>query len=115
MIPGLEAELWAVALSAGVSIDRARGLIEGLGVGTMNRTAVAETLDLATRAGVPAAELLRGDAWIARYRSRTDGRVAAARLSTRLLVPLGLCTLPAFLLIAVVPAALAVLRSTALP
>ncbi|WP_082450565.1 type II secretion system F family protein [Microbacterium sp. Leaf203] len=115
VIPGLEAELWAVALSAGVSIDRARGLIEGLGVGTMNRTAVAETLDLATRAGVPAAELLRGDAWIARYRSRTDGRVAAARLSTRLLVPLGLCTLPAFLLIAVVPAALAVLRSTALP
>lgn len=115
VIPGLEAELWAVALSAGVSIDRARGLIEGLDVGTMNRTAVAETLDLATRAGVPAAELLRGDAWIARYRARTDARVAAARLSTRLLVPLGLCTLPAFLLIAVVPAALAVLRSTALP
>lgn len=115
VIPGLEAELWAVALSAGVSVDRARGVIDDLGIDPTGRAEVGDTLELATRAGVPAAELLRGDAWIARYRARTDGRVAAARLATRLLVPLGACTLPAFLLIAVVPAALAVLRSTALP
>jgi len=114
-IPGLESELWAVALSAGVSVDRARALIDGLDLSSTDRLSVAGTLELATKAGVPAAELLRGDAWIARYQARTDGRVAAARLSSRLLVPLGLCTLPAFLLIAVVPAALAVLRSTALP
>lgn len=114
-IPGLEAELWAVALSAGVSVDRARGLIGHLGFDPTGRTDVIDTLELATRAGVPAAELLRGDAWIARYRARSAGRVSAARLSTRLLVPLGLCTLPAFLVIAVVPTALAVLRSTALP
>ncbi|MDR6691585.1 tight adherence protein B [Microbacterium sp. 1154] len=114
-IPGLEAELWAVALSAGVSVDRARRVVDGLGIDRTGRADVLRTLELATRAGVPAAELLRGNAWIARYRARTDGRVAAAKLSTRLLVPLGVCTLPAFLLIAVVPAALAVLRSTALP
>ncbi|WP_225310361.1 type II secretion system F family protein [Microbacterium testaceum] len=114
-IPGLEAELWAVALSAGVSVDRANALIGELDVASAGGAAVTGTLELATRAGVPAAELLRGDAWIARYRARTAGRVAAARLSTRLLVPIGVCTLPAFLLIAVVPAVLGVLRSTSLP
>lgn len=109
-IPGLEFELWAVGLTAGASVDRVRGLVD-----TPDGSPVDGTLALATRAGIPAAELLRGDAWIARHRARTEGRAAAARLSTRLLIPLGICTLPAFLLIAVAPALLGILRSGALP
>nr|WP_307328510.1 type II secretion system F family protein [Microbacterium sp. SORGH_AS_1204] len=118
-VPGLRAELWAVALSAGASADRARDLVDAV----LPRSAsddepadeAARTVDFAHRAGVPAAELLRADAWLARHRARTEGRTAAARLSTRLLLPLGVCTLPAFLLLGVVPMMLGVLQSGALP
>jgi len=114
-VPGLDAELWAVALSAGASVDRAREVIDGVDVVVLDGHPIDRTLDLATRAGVPAAELLRGDAWIARHRARTEGRTAAARLATRLLLPLGACTLPAFLLLAVAPALIGILRSTSVP
>ncbi|WP_295837253.1 type II secretion system F family protein [uncultured Microbacterium sp.] len=119
-IPGLRAELWAVALSAGASVDRARAVVassplRAAGSPTEENEAVDATLELAVRAGVPAVELLRGDAWLARHRARADGRAAAARLSTRLLIPLGACTLPAFLLLAVAPMMLGLLRSPVLP
>ncbi|WP_285136034.1 type II secretion system F family protein [Microbacterium sp. lyk4-40-TSB-66] len=117
-VPGLRAELWAVALSAGASADRVRSLVD---TALRARSSdgplddAADTVAFAHRAGVPAAELLRADAWLARQRARTAGRTAAARLSTRLLLPLGICTLPAFLLLAVAPMMLGILRSGALP
>lgn len=116
-VPGLEAELWAVALSAGASADRARAAITAGSdaVAPAGSSPVDATLDLAARAGVPAAELLRADAWSARHRARTEGREAAARLSTRLLIPLGVCTLPAFLVLAVAPLMLGLLRSGFVP
>lgn len=117
-VPGLRAQLWAVALSAGVSADRARDVVDTAMPGSVSEVPAdeaARTIAFAHRAGVPAAELLRADAWLARHRARTDGRTAAARLSTRLLLPLGVCTLPAFLLLGVVPMMLGVLRSGALP
>lgn len=117
-VPGLRAQLWAVALSAGVSADRARGLVDAAMPESVSGEPADEatrTVEFAHRAGVPAAELLRAHAWLARHRARTEGRTAAARLSTRLLLPLGVCTLPAFLLLGVVPMMLGVLRSGALP
>lgn len=113
-IPGLEAELLAIALSGGVSIDRARRLVrEATGC-----TPDAETdavLALSRSAGVPAVELLRASSSLARHRARVDGRLRAARLSTRLLLPLGACTLPAFLLLGVAPMLLSVMTSVPLP
>lgn len=116
-IPGWDAELLAVALSSGASIERARALVaaESGGVTVQPSLGVADALDLSVRTGAPAAELLRGEAWLARQRARTRGRESAARLATRLLVPLGVCTLPAFLLLAVAPAVLGVMRSTIVP
>ncbi|MDF2993466.1 MAG: Flp pilus assembly protein TadB [Microbacterium sp.] len=120
-IPGMTAELFAVALSAGASIERARALIHGerddefLLEDDDDRRRVEATLELSVRAGVPAGELLRGDAWLARRSARTRGREAAATLSTRLLLPLGACTLPAFLLLAVAPLMIGVLRSGVSP
>lgn len=106
-IPGLEAELLAIALSGGVSIDRARRLVHD----ALGETADAETdavLRLSRTAGVPAVELLRASATLARHRARVDGRLRAARLSATLLLPLGVCTLPAFLLLGVAPMLLSV-------
>ncbi|WP_254845612.1 type II secretion system F family protein [Microbacterium sp. RURRCA19A] len=117
-LPGWEAELVAIALSSGVSVDRAQALAaaeRGTTAAASVRAGIAASLELSIRTGAPAVELLRGEAWLARRRARTEGRETAARLSTRLLLPLGVCTLPAFLLLGVVPAVLGVIRSTVLP
>jgi len=127
-IPGLDAELVAIALSGGVSIERARAVVAAAGVlrhpGGSAAAApaapaaaddgVEAVLALSRSAGVPAVELLRASAAHARHRARVDGRLRAARLSSRLLVPLGVCTLPAFLLLSVAPMLLSVMSTMSL-
>jgi len=140
--PGLVAELTAIALGGGVSLDRARVLVAlargddgsrgGAGARRRRRGAgrrdaswrppavatddeVERVLELSRRAGVPAIDLLRATATQQRLQARTEGRVCAARLGTRLLLPLGACTLPAFLCLGVVPMLLAVLGTMSLP
>jgi tight adherence protein B len=113
-IPGLEAELLAIALSGGVSIDRARVLVKDA-TGAQTDDATESVLTLSRTAGVPAVELLRASSALARHRARVEGRLSAARLSTRLLLPLGVCTLPAFLLLGVAPMLLSVMTSVPLP
>lgn len=106
--PGLDAELVAIALSGGVSIERAHLLVtQHTGVSPASVT--DDVLALSRSAGVPAVELLRASSALARHRARVEGRLRAARLSTRLLLPLGVCTLPAFLLLGVAPMLLSVL------
>lgn len=111
-IPGLEAELFAVALAGGASIPRAQELV--VAAGAEPEAATSAVLDLSRTAGAPAVELLRAAAAHARHRARVDGRLRAARLSSRLLLPLGVCTLPAFLLLGVAPMLLGVLAATPL-
>ncbi|SFS16406.1 tight adherence protein B [Microbacterium sp. cf046] len=113
-IPGLDAELLAIALSGGVSIDRARRLVSEAS-GSATDPATESVLELSRTAGVPAVELLRASSAWARHRARVEGRLRAARLSTRLLLPLGVCTLPAFLLLGVAPMLLSVMNSVPLP
>ena len=109
-VPGLGSELFAIAMSGGVSLDRADGVIrEATGAGPDRETEAV--LSLSRTAGVPAVELLRASASLARHRARVDGRLRAARLSSRLLVPLGVCTLPAFLLLGVAPMLLSVMST----
>ncbi|KJL28663.1 hypothetical protein [Microbacterium oxydans] len=114
--PGMTAELVAVALSGGVSVDRALRLVADSAAsrhGDEHR--IRTVLDLSLAAGVPAGELLRASAAQERHRARIDGRLRASRLSTQLLIPLGVCTLPAFLLLGVAPLLLSVLGSTPVP
>lgn len=114
--PGMRAELVAVALAGGASIERALRLVaesSATGVGEEDR--IRTVLALSRAAGVPAGELLRASAAQDRHSARVQGRLRAARLSTRLLIPLGVCTLPAFLLLGVAPLLLSVLASTPLP
>lgn len=123
-LPGIDAELFAIALSGGVSIDaaavhvgRARAAVDP-GRGEVQPdipAAVRDVLDLSRSAGVPAVELLRAESASARHRARVDGRLRASKLGTRLLLPLGICTLPSFLLLAVAPLMLSILGTTDLP
>lgn len=114
--PGMRAELVAIALAGGASIDRAVRLVSEASASDPSGDArVRDVLELSHAAGVPAVELLRASAAQDRHAARVDGRLRAARLATRLLLPLGVCTLPAFLLLGVAPLLLSVLGSTPLP
>lgn len=114
--PGMHAELTAVALSGGASIERSLRLVDDSPA--RDRISGARTegvLELSRAAGVPAGELLRAAAAQERHEARISGRLRAARLSSQLLIPLGVCTLPAFLLLGVAPLMLSVMSSTPLP
>ncbi len=113
--PGLAFELFAVALAGGASIDRARQLV-GTACAESGLEAPDESVDavlaFARAAGVPAVVLLRSEADGRRRAARAAAAARAAELETRMLLPLGLCVLPAFVLLGVVPIALAIISST---
>ena len=73
---------------------------------------IADTLELSARAGVPAAELLRSEATERRRDALAQVQARAQALSVRLMIPLGVCVLPAFLVLSVVPLLIAVLGQT---
>jgi tight adherence protein B len=121
-VPGLRAELSAIALRGGVSVERAGEIVEAAVASAgidgpesgEDSQGDADILALSREAGVPAVELLRASAVLARHRARTEGRLRAAKLASHLLIPLGVCTLPAFLLLGVAPMLLSVLGTTSL-
>jgi len=113
--PGLAFELLAVALAGGASFDRARRLVadacaeSGL---PQPGDEVDAVLGFARDAGVPVSVLLRSESDRRRRTARSLAARRAAELETRLLLPLGLCVLPAFVLVGVAPIALAIVSST---
>jgi tight adherence protein B len=122
LTPGLEFDLTAIAVSGGGSLDRARASVAA--VTERFGTPVAEpveasndldaVLDLSRRAGVPAAELLRSEASERRRAARADVQERAQALSIRLMLPLGVCVLPAFMVLGVVPLLVSVITSTSI-
>jgi tight adherence protein B len=113
--PGLVLDLFAIAVSGGSSIDRARNAV-GRAVercGLSMREEDAELIvSLAVRAGVPAGGLLRSEAERLRRNAKSEADRRAGKLAVTLMMPLGLCVLPAFMLVGVAPLVLAVLSST---
>jgi tight adherence protein B len=71
--------------------------------------ALDEVLLLARDSGLAAAPLLTATAAEERRRQAAIARAAAARLGVRVVLPTGLCLLPAFVLLAIVPLVLALL------
>lgn len=118
---GVVLELWRIALSGGTSPDRAREAVAGVLRRIRGDSAVREyhcsegiaesVLEVSVAAGVPAALLLHGEATLLRDRRRSQARRALARAEVRLLIPLSVAGLPAFLCLGVVPLALAVLST----
>lgn len=114
--PGLALEVLAIALSGGASTDRARAIaddaLERAGLAPVGDAADA-LVTLSRTAGVPIAALLSGEAREQRREARAAIRRRSAELATRLLLPLGVFLLPAFLALGVAPLLISVLRSTA--
>lgn len=115
---GLEFELLAIAMSGGASIERARGVVrEALrtnGVASSDTDAGASeaVIALAARAGAPVSDLLRAEAYRLRRVARAAGAARAAALGVHLMLPLGACVLPAFVLLGVVPLLVSVVSGT---
>ncbi len=115
--PGLGFDLTAIAVSGGAAIDRARASVvramaEFELAGADSGTDLEAVLDLSLRAGVPAAELLRSEADERRRAAAAELQTRAAALSVRLMLPLGLCVLPAFMVLGVLPLIVSVVSST---
>ncbi|WIE74716.1 hypothetical protein [Curtobacterium sp. MCSS17_007] len=121
-VPGIVLDAWAVALSGGGPWSAAEQTVHaalavtGRPQDDSREAAEAErvraVLDLARRAGVPAAAMLRAAAEDVRDDAAAAGLAAAERLAVRLVLPLGVCVLPAFVLVGVVPVVVGVLSST---
>lgn len=123
-IAGLRCDLLAIAVGGGASLDRAVAAVDrvldhrtgGIEPGAASTTgdadAIAAVLALSRLAGVPAAELLRSQADELRRVAAADAERRAEVLAVRLMLPLGLCVLPAFMVLGVAPLLIAVVSST---
>lgn len=128
-VAGILLDAWAVAVSGGGSWIAAGTAVQAAVAAAAASSSAAsssswggaagddvarlrEVLDLAGRAGVPAGGLLRRAAEDVRDDAAADGLAAAERLAVRLVLPLGVCVLPAFVLVGVVPVVVGVLSST---
>ncbi|MRG60452.1 hypothetical protein GE115_11330 [Agromyces sp. CFH 90414] len=115
--PGLELDLLAIAMSSGASLEAARAatgraMRAHLPAAPRASADIASTIRLATEAGAPVADLLRAEAYRRRRTARTDGAMRAASLGVRLMLPLGACILPAFVLLGVAPLMISVVTGT---
>lgn len=112
--PGIGCELMAIAVSGGGSLDRARATVVAAVArfGLAEITGVDEVLELSRNAGVPAAELLHSEAEEQRREATAVAQQKAATLGVRLMLPLGLCILPAFMVLGVFPLLVTVISST---
>jgi pilus assembly protein TadC len=99
----------AAALRWGVDDARAWSVVDPL----WSRTALA--LRLASLSGAPPSSLLLSGAEDLRNGQRAAVDVAAARVGVRLVLPLGLTFLPAFVLSTIVPVVLALSRQVLQP
>lgn len=124
-LPGLALDLTALGMLGGASalevLVQVKRVLEDANLDGRRRRRlgaagaeqqVERVLALAREAGVPAASLLRSEAALERRDSRSRSSRQAAQLGVRLMLPLGLCVLPAFLLLGVAPLILAVVTQT---
>ncbi|MCU1513289.1 MAG: hypothetical protein JWO10_379 [Microbacteriaceae bacterium] len=117
LTPGLGLELVAIAVSGGAALPRALATVElarqlcGI-AGDDADEAIGEVLTLSRRAGVPAAALLRSAATEARREAKSAGERRSATLAITLMLPLGICVLPAFMLLGVAPLLISIVSST---
>lgn len=114
--PGLALELLAIAVSGGASLGGSRDLVDralaDAGLPALGVSADS-ILVFSRAAGVPAAALLHAEAEECRRVASADGERRAAELGTRLLLPLGVCILPAFIALGVAPIVVSIVSSTA--
>lgn len=120
-VSGLECELCWIALSGGASqqdsLRRVVDVVDRFGVGWVKFSAlgndgnVGGVLRVATAHGTPAGPMLLSEGNAARVRTLTELEREAERLAVRVLLPIGVCVLPSFIVLGVLPVLFAVMGS----
>ena len=115
IVPFLPAPLHPAFIAVGQAMDRGERFADALHhlrteLGPIAQPLV-DSLSAADRYGLPLAPVLERLASEARQQRRRDGEAAARELPVRLAMPLVLCTLPSFVLLAIVPLLLGALSS----
>jgi tight adherence protein C len=113
--PFLPAPLHPAFIAVGQAMDRGERFADALHhlraeLGPIAQPLV-DSLSAADRYGLPLAPVLERLASEARQQRRRDGEASARELPVRLAMPLVLCTLPSFVLLAIVPLLLGALSS----
>lgn len=120
---GLALDLLAVAAAGGGAPERAGELVGGAlqrahpalaaaGEFEGDLSAISELVWFSRTTGAPLGELARTEAAEQRSRARSRAQETAAELGVRLMLPLGLCVLPSFVLLGVAPMVIGLLSST---
>lgn len=115
---GLVMDLVAVAAGGGGSPEAALALVVqelervSLELDAGEHRAAAGLVRLSRRSGAPLGALCRAEAHERREEARAAARMRAERLAVSLMLPLGACILPSFLLLGVVPLLIGLLSST---
>ena len=120
-VSGLECELCWIALSGGASQQRALrrvvNVVDRFGVSWVKLSSMCSegsaqgVLRVATAHGTPAGPMLLAEANAARVRTITELEREAERLAVRALLPIGVCVLPSFIVLGVLPVLFAVMGS----
>ncbi len=113
--PFLSASLRPAFAAVGQAMRRGSRFADALGelcgrIGPIAQPLV-DSLSAADRYGLPLAPVLERLSFEARQQRRRDTDAAARELPVRLALPLVLCTLPSFVLLAIVPLLLGALSS----
>lgn len=119
VLPGFTLELAGVGVVSGVSMSRLIGLIESTewfasAEREHERTRIRQIASSCARWGIPLERLLRAAALSERESARARTERLTAELAERVLLPVGVCVLPAFVLLVAVPAIVAAFSGTEL-
>lgn len=112
--PGYVSDLMVVALAGGTSVQRAKLLVTDVldrfrvpGTSLRELTAthgsLVRSITLAEVAGVSVSQMLTAEAAAARREFAAERDIRAAKLGVTLMMPLGVCILPAFIMLSVIP------------
>lgn len=119
---GMATEAMAMSLKAGQSLSQARSWANNIATSfSLNKemaqhelTRCDEFVELASRTGVGLSVLLRSQAQRERNAAREEAQMRVEKLAVRLMIPLGVCVLPAFIAVGVLPLVASVISSTTL-
>ncbi len=112
-------DLLRVATSGGalpeVALARVHSVLEALDLLPKSTTSLSELVLVSRRAGIPLGTLAKSTAQWDRQALKAHAAEATAALSVRVLLPLGLLVLPAFVLVGVFPVVFTLLRGALSP
>lgn len=119
---GMSAEVMAISLAAGQSLQQARSWAQDVAENylvdaELTRSEIRSCdgyVLLAQRTGVALSGLFRSRAQLDRAEAQEEAQMRIEKLSVQLMIPLGVCVLPAFIAVGVLPLVASVISSTAL-